>query len=384
MLIMGLSSLIYIYYKGKNEWNNLKTKQLFLTSSIFFIFLISALYSINLSASLKYIKQYLPVLVMPVFFLSGETILANKPKLEKLFDLYILALLFLLLFCNIYFFKSLYIEKATNYDFRVVLEDLTDLHGTYLTMWIGFGVLLLFNRMFNCKRNRMLQIIILSFLVLYFIYWLILVNARMPLLATGMTCFLFLLFKFKLSLKKCLGLSLSILIVFFILFHNEVNSKLNVLRNYKTALPVGKYENNFPSISSEHIRSGVYYCSYKIISSNPLMGVGIGDVDNILQNCYDEEFHYTDVFKIIKYNSHSQYLLILLSSGIVGFLIFAFSFFLLIQKGLSKSSYLYFCFLIFISLCFCFENILSRHDGMIFFSLFNSILFFYKDEIRHT
>src|SRR5690606_23948881 len=132
---------------------------------------------------------------------------------------------------------------------------------------------LLLHRMFQCKGERPFHIVILSVLLLYFIYWLTLIHARMPLFATGVASFLFLTFKLKLSIKKHWGLALGVFIVVFLLFSKDISSKINTLSNYETALPVGKYENNYPSISSENIRSSVYYCSFKIILSNPIIGV---------------------------------------------------------------------------------------------------------------
>jgi O-antigen ligase len=379
MLALMLLSVFYFFIEGKFYWNSDKTKKLLFLSSVFIILVLSALYSDNFKISLKYIQKLAPIILLPFVFLVYKNALISKENLEKLLTFYIISLALMLLSLNIYSFNSLYINGLNSWDLRNEFEAFTDVHGTYLTMWLGLGILIIAYKAKSFGKTKVgLFFGILT--LIYFIYWLFIIGARMPILATFITILVFFLRINKLSLIKVTALFFFIALTSLVFFNNYVNSTYHSIINYKSAFPVGKYEVNFAKISNENIRSGIYYCSIKTITANPIFGIGIGDVDDALQFCFDNNYSYTDVYSIKKYNSHSQYLLILLATGVTGFFLFVISLFYLFKVALKKSSPLYFCFMVFVLLCFSFENILSRHDGIIFFSLMNSILFFAEEK----
>ena len=101
------------------------------------------------------------------------------------------------------------------------------------------------------------------------------------------------------------------------------------------------------------------------------MGVGIANVQDELNNCYgvngDEEMIKSE------YNTHNQYFDITLSLGILGILIFVLMLAYPMYLSIIQRNHVYLFFLIFISLCFFSENLLSRQYGVIFFAFFHSL-----------
>jgi O-antigen ligase len=76
------------------------------------------------------------------------------------------------------------------------------------------------------------------------------------------------------------------------------------------------------------------------------------------------------------FNSHNQYLMFLMATGVFGLAFIVFSIYCQLRVSILKKDAFYLCFLITIALILITENFLSRHKGLILYSFFNSIYFF--------
>jgi O-antigen ligase len=371
-----LFSVLYFIVEGKKFWSKEKTIQMILFSALFLIFSITLLYTKDIQNGIKFITRLLPTVLFPALFLFNKKNVITIDKFNTIATIYCLAVLIALIFLHINLYHQLYDSSIKFWDFRQLIESRIKVHGTYLAMWIGFGIIVL---LYKIKKvlsdSRMnVSIFIILFIIGYFFYWQYIIGSRMPFLATVIVCF-FCLFK---NVKQMILASLAVIIlsVFLVLKVDRIGERFGKLRNYNFSFPEGKYEDNYPNISNEQIRNGIYFCSYETLKKEPILGYGVGDVDSNLQSCYDRTFINTDTYKVINYNSHNQYLNIILSAGVVGLLLFLLSNFYFLKKAFNLKLGIYVSFLFFMFFNFCFENILSRHDGVIFFGFFNSLLFF--------
>ena len=109
-----------------------------------------------------------------------------------------------------------------------------------------------------------------------------------------------------------------------------------------------------------------------MIGSNPLIGVGYGDVLEEAHVYYDQTYKRQDLFKL----PHSQYLLTLAGSGLLGFIIFMVGFFtpLLSKKLKTKTGTLLLLLYLNYSISFLVENSLERSVSVAFFLLFALLL----------
>ncbi|PIF32103.1 O-antigen ligase [Flavobacterium sp. 9] len=370
-----LFSLCYFFLEGKKFWNKDKTIQLLLFSSLFLIFAFTLLYTSDIKTGIKFIIRLLPTVLFPAIFLFNDKDLLNAKQIKVITNVYCLAVVLILFFLHITLINELYSSNLKFWDFRQLIESKIKVHGTYLAMWVGFAIIVLVYKIKNEIASKKYFIILIQLLIIaYFFYWLYIIGSRMPFVATIMVCF-FCLFK---NLKQIIFASILLIILTFILVSkvDRIGERFEKLKNYNFSFPEGKYEDNYPNISNEQIRNGIYFCSYETLKLEPILGYGVGDVDAKLQSCYDEKFTNTDTYKVISYNSHNEYLNIILSSGIIGLVLFLFSQFYFLRKAFYYKLGIYISFVFFIFLNFSFENILSRHDGVIFFGFFNSLLFF--------
>lgn len=369
MISIAIISILFFVIEGKYEWSSQKSRTLLILSSLFFIASITLLYTKNFDFGMKSIQRLLPTLVFPLVFLFNKKTLLDKPKVDAIKFVYIGSILLFLLFLQIYFLKF---PNLNAIEKRDLFEKVTKVHGTYFSLWIGFAVILLAFIFEELLQKKSKTALVIPIICIYFVYWQYTIGARMPFFAT-------VLFLILHTFHKTKSWAIFILFIFGLalvlaLNNDGLSKRVNNLTKYDFSFPKGQYSTNYMNITTEHVRNGIYYCSYNKIKEAPFLGYGIGDADDQLQECYDVNFIDTDTYKLISYNSHNEYINIILISGFVGFSIFVFSIFYLLKTSMNNK--LYFSFLCFILLNFCFENVLSRQDGIIFFSFFNSLLYF--------
>ena len=368
-------ALTHVILKKKVFWNAKKSKDLVGLGMLFFLYTISFFYSENKEDALKFILRLLPTILLPLVFLKEKKSLFSGKKIEKILLLFLITVLIKFVWVHFNIYEMLYAENKEFWNIRQQIEVFTETHGTYLSIWLGIAALI--QGYFLKKNSNNIYIVLISICSLSYLgYWLYVVGSRMPLLATLIALFLLLLRSFEIQYKIIVPIAVAVFIIFSFTFKNQIKFKIEELTSYNTAIPVGKYESTYPMITNENIRSVIYHCALEDIKKSSLIGYGIGDVDDHLQKCYDVQFNHTDTFKRFYFNTHSQYLLILMATGFIGFFIYIASLIFMFQFTNRKTD-LYTCFLVLLLGCFCFENVLSRHDGVFAFSFFSTLLYFW-------
>tara|TARA_R110002096_G_scaffold436018_1_gene665121 strand:- start:178 stop:768 length:591 start_codon:yes stop_codon:yes gene_type:complete len=115
---------------------------------------------------------------------------------------------------------------------------------------------------------------------------------------------------------------------------------------------------------STSIRIGIYKCALKVISEEPILGYGIGDSQEALNLCYANE---SNVLLKNRYNSHNQYLDIIIKTGVFGLIFFIFFIYWNFKKAIENRNGLVVSILGFYFILFFTENILVRQSGVILF-----------------
>lgn len=123
---------------------------------------------------------------------------------------------------------------------------------------------------------------------------------------------------------------------------------------------------------SDSERMMSYKAALHLIGSNPILGVGYGDVFEESHIYYDQVYKRHDLFKL----PHSQYLLTLAGSGLLGFIIFLVGFYTpLLSKNLkTKTGTLLVLLYLNYSISFLVENSLERSISVAFFLIFALLL----------
>ena len=370
---------------------------------------LSLIYSSDLDYGLKRLVKLLPMLILPVIFYVNRERFKNI-EINRICWVFTVSVIlfvgYLMLrsFLNLdAFFADLTVEelKSNNlhtYEsiepevvnklktrrFRNFILDVSNSHFTYQGIWIVFSVFFMAKAFFKLVKKRKTWTYVLPIGMGMLIIWLFLISSRMPILvmlaATFMTLLSLKILRTKVlaivSVVSCVLLASS----YFVFTPLQV--RVNEILNYSFELPTSG--NDIENYTSVNVRNGIYYCSWDTIKDNLVLGVGVGDAQQELNDCYANKIG-AKIYTWTDYNTHNQYLFFWLSFGLLGVLSFIILLYTHFRSALYYKNALLFYFITVVSLICLTENILSRSDGVTFFALFSGLLLFnLKNEHDHS
>ncbi|WP_339652792.1 O-antigen ligase family protein [uncultured Maribacter sp.] len=330
---------------------------------------IALIWTQDLKTGWSFVERSLPFLVIPLVVFLGRPI-QKKQQINKFLKIFIISafVLAVIVLINIlvwYVLESHIIAHKSFEDY--VREGVGKIpffneHAIYLSLLLGSALLFLFYNTFEKIWLNVLVVIVL-------IMTMVLLSSRGPLIALFIVFIGMVLFK-KRNLKfKVFTMVGFVLFTVMIILFSPLKNRMIQLISTKHLYPQGEYFN------SVNLRAAIFTCSYKVGLIEPIFGLGPGDVQKNLNECYQNNFRTTAFDKGI-FNSHNQLLFYWVSYGFVGLIIFLAVYFLFVRKALSRKQHLYLSFLIFMALCSLSENILNRNTGIMLFSIFNSFFYF--------
>jgi glycosyltransferase involved in cell wall biosynthesis len=364
-------SLLFILFSGKKNTN----KPLFLlfTFSILYVFyFISLLYSENKDLGFEYLLRRIPLIVFPVVFYFLPIKITGK-SITKILDYYVISVFILLVYIFIRIMADgnsslLFNINKNTVVIRQIVIDYSGLHTSYLALFIAFALGLLINKLFTkSKALSLWKVVIMVSLILFFFAWLLLISAKMSLIATIILIIVLFYLRLK-NKKRFYFLSLVFLLFSVFLISITPNTKKRFAELYDAIV------NNDSGNNDDGLRMKIYASSFNAVSDNLMFGVGIGDADEKLFSEYRNNGFKKGVKK--RFNTHNQYLEIMLSSGLIAVLLFVFSLVIGFLIAVKNKNYEYFIFLFLTTLALLTENILSRQVGVMFFAFFNAIFAF--------
>lgn len=163
---------------------------------------------------------------------------------------------------------------------------------------------------------------------------------------------------------------LFLIIIFNFKLNKGFSEKLKEAINYNNQYGI---EKNWGGTSMRYL---IWDCAFKVIKENPLIGVGVGDQQDDLTLCY--KIYMVDQLlynKKTAFNAHNIFLQVSLSTGILGLVLFVFSF-VYPLIFLSKRNVIYIAFISLFIIAGLTESYLERNISLAFFSFFNIICFF--------
>ena len=248
------------------------------------------------------------------------------------------------------------------------------MHHIEYSVFLALGAALLLNRLFSSDYSKKEK----AFMAFFFIT--ITVNLFISNGRTGQLAFLTAMLvttvlHFRISLKSLAIFSFLSVFIFYgayktlPLFETRVHAAQKDIH--------GLLEGNFNS--SWGIRSAYWLIAYEVLKENPLLGVGIGDYKNATKKVLETNrynFSKPVVDFCSNYHYHNQYLMILVQSGILGFLTMLYLFYRLAtlkidNQELKKMNVIFLS--IFIS-AFMAESLWLRQFSMTAFVVFCALM----------
>ena len=385
---------------------------LVINSAFYILLALTIFYSENTETASNQIIRALPLLLFPLVFLYFTSDL-TKSRTTILFGSFILA--------NLVFIVYLFHYLITNAsDFEIVgrpgltlfeglkdkgtLAQLTDLwranfyevfyyarrnqlskieiHKTYNSLNFIWCILILFYLMIKLRADwyvKLLQGLLIAVFTLCLIYLYSLIN--LFLLLVIVPIFVFILIKRK-RIKVIWAVGVVLLGVFLtVALNNKQSAPEGSYQKYKEYENPAFFLKNLQNMLSNDTRNNINTCNLSLIESSPVFGIGIGDVQDGLDRCYQQlkntvNEHLETRDQIL--NSHNYYAYLWIAGGIVVLLMFLLMLVYNMGQGIKNRDFLYLAFILIIALNLLTENVLGRAYGILFYSLWNGV-FLYKN-----
>ena len=348
--LLLLASFLNFRRDSKLDW-----KSFLINSSLFIVYLLSILMINSEGSCYKIIERSFSILIIPfVFHLLIHKRQFDAKIIHSFLKVFIIASAIFSLVITLatltdsttVYYQDWYTNKA-----RTVMENFPIIgqHPIYGSLFFGLSALFCFE-LLNQKESKKIWI---SLLVIH-------IGSLIFFLSKGIVIGLFIaLIALIVSKFRITKRSLSYVLVIGVLFSSLFifNRRMREMISFKT---YEKVDSNY----SNSIRIGIYDCVFEILNEHWLFGVGVGNTQTQLNDCYQEK---SDVLLQKLYNSHNQFFDIWLKTGIFALLIF-FGFLVFhFRRAVIHRNYFLISLLIYFLIIFFTENLLSRQTGIILF-----------------
>ena len=366
MVIFSVTCLIY------GDYSQLRIKKNWIKLSIVSLWLLPFIQLLLLNKIDEYVGNIITkitLFILPILILIGYP--SNKINLAGILKFFIYGSLTATLFC---------VVNVTVYYF--LLNDLNAIkytsislfhHPGYFTMYLNFVIGLIYLN--NLKPIKDLKISKnSSFIIISFLSFFILIASSRTGWITNILVHVFFIaciFYSKKISKKALIYFMARMIPFStVIYTNET------IQNRFKEIITNTFEKGEKKKvrSSTLIRKKTWSTTLKLVKEKWITGYGTGLSKKVLQEQYKKDGY--DYMYKKNYNSHNQYLQVLLDNGVFGFLILAFFTFGMLYASLKQKDFIYALFLVIMILNFMTESVLETQSGVIFFAFFNTVFFF--------
>ncbi|MEQ9165110.1 MAG: O-antigen ligase family protein [Fulvivirga sp.] len=247
-------------------------------------------------------------------------------------------------------------------------QTLINIHPSFLSIYISVSIIYLFDQFFK-KRKYTAIISILILILICFQIWLSSRAGLLSLIIAGII-YGFLRLKSNLRIYVTIAIFLIIIAIFSIPLTKErfIHAPLRALKSGTGVNPIDQQTWPFT------FRLQITNCSIDLLKDfHWLYGYGTGDFRDEMYRCY-EKMNYTWL-TVRDFDEHNEYFAQIHRLGILGLILLLLVFFYPMRIAYKTKSYLYLSFLIIFSLSCMSENIFSSQKGVVFYAIFNTLLF---------
>ncbi|WP_240337526.1 O-antigen ligase [Aquimarina sp. AD1] len=313
----------------------------------------------------------MPLLIFPVLSVLGKDIGIKQLKivLKSYISFSLCLAIYIILF--VFIKKGISEVFTSSVVYHIIKGDflIFDIHPIYTSVFFLFSIILLLYDLLNNFEFK--KIFINLPIILVFLLAIAILASKIILILLFLSLIFLVFFSKKISLMVKSILFLLIGIGTFLLI-----SQIKVInaRFYNLFFTFINEDIKFLAGNSTFKRLQIYSCSLDIVKDNFLFGVGVGDVQNYLNECYKvKEFDIENTK-----SAHNFYFRTLLNTGVLGLILFLHSLFINIKLSFADKTRIYlFLSLSFISLMFV-EDYLIRAYGVTLYALINHIFYLYN------
>lgn len=352
----------------KDKLNRLPSKWWVFTI-IFLLNVIGYFYSTNTWKAGYLLERQLVILIFPLVLPFAFEI--NKKNVNIVFGFFTASCFATLSFL---FFKT-YTSLAANHlswsslaESKYYNHQFTNpigIHATYFALYISLSMVFLLSLISNSKL--ILKLLYLVLIVFFSVGLFFLASRNTTITIIFIVLLLYPLFSIRHKLRFLTIAVLGVLV--FLFFGNKLNYvherfSIDIIEDLK---PNATYTHDNPEP-----RIMRWQCALELIAEKPIFGYGSGDEIPRLMELYKKKgmaVSYNEEF-----NTHNQFLSILIKNGAIGLLIFLSMFGYFFYNGFKSKDFLYLSFLTLVVIGFMTENLIDASKGIFYFAFFNTLL----------
>ena len=365
-IIAIVTKFVYFSIKRREIILPWRTSFLVLIPAYFMLCAISILYSSDYKDGVHELEKLTHFIIIPLSFSIVQYFDIRK-VVEKLAT----GLLIGNLIVGVQFvIKYLFFDWDGNSGDNV-LHSIAPLHPTYLSFFFALGIILSGTSIF--KKGWVIAA--KGFLIVFFSICIILLASKLGIffLLVSLSYIAYLIVK---KLTTLLGIVFIVVVIGSLTFV-AISSEVLVER-FVRVLTLNFERHPVEGYNTLSGRIFFWNCAVEISQNHYMLGVGIGDAQHELDQCYSAKEPDTITPEFLdSYNVHNQFLQSLLEMGIPGLGLLLALFCTIVVKSWRKKELIPALISLMFVAFFLFESVLARNKGIILFSSFGSMVYFW-------
>lgn len=355
---------------------NFDTKSIVIFILPILVTLASFTYSGSNDRWLDSLDTRFPLLLLPLIFGSAPRL--DRKTVNAIFAAAVLSTLVALGYCVVYAL----LRRPFTFDnlFWSHLTSPIGFHPTYLSIYVNCQIAWLFLHLIDpeSRPTPRLRTMLIVGICLLLVFILLLVSKIQQACTIVIVAFFCLR---TLSRPWLIGLGATAIIVGASVF--GIARKTYLWERYLHISTVEyKLDGDIENFNELTQRFALAECSWYAVRNHLAFGVGAGNQEQALNAVY-KEVGYKPGYHANQ-NPHNQFLSVLVSTGMVGLVIFVFSVAYQLSVSWKEKRILLIVFLALLLVNFFFESILERHKGVVLYAAITNLLFFYTNNNAHS
>lgn len=364
----------------------LKLNPILLLPIFYILHIIGLIYTSNISEGLLDLEIKMTLFFVPLCVYLRQNLYSDtKIILTRIFILACIVSMILS------FHHALNLYLKTGNTFYLFYQNLArNFHPTYLSIYFITAIfLILSTKNIILMPSRKLYLTIKTLIGFLFTITVFMLASKAAILSFFLISILLVIDFYK----KHKNSRIYILIISFVIIGAQIFAMYNLpYLNKRITVMTNSAKDFFDNINSScnnddsktidssgtTKRLQLWVSSYKVSKRNLIIGTGTGDVNCEITKQYRTKVNNYDYEKY--YNAHNQYLQTLAALGIFGLLNLLLIIYFGIKQRFKSNNKFALYFIVLFSINLLFESILEQQLGIVYFSIFYSLIFIWKDD----
>lgn len=356
----------------KNKISSILKSTIGVLMIIFYLLhLAGMIYTSNMQTGWFDLEVKFSILLLPLLVFGMQELISKY--LDKALLCFVIGNFVVLLICFSYASYRVIFEQY--FRFAIYTEFSLFLHPSYAAMYALFSICVIvyffLSKKLDISCGRISsRILKLSawFMLLFFLSGIYFYSSRAGLIALAVIAVVTVIFVSRSLNSKRVKILLPLVCVVIIAGIFKYNSRFQELISFFQS----KESISYQTKSNAEIRYIMIAETFGLIKENILIGVGTGDTKSVLMDRYKKKHFDAGVEENL--NVHNQFLESQLGLGIFGGLLLLIIVSVPLVSGIRNKNFLHIAFALIIIVNFMFESMLNVQAGVVFCSLFYSML----------